>query len=352
MGISRRTIVSLWALVCITAILCACNDKRKEYRLDGHTMGTNYSVLFVLEPDVSLDAVSSAVTRELKAVNDSMSVFNPNSEISRFNAMSAAETQSEPFAASAAFYAVMEQAQTLHVLTGGAWDGTLMPLVNLWGFGPGGPHAQPPDAAEVAALLTEVDFTKIALGPDNMLQKQSDVSVDLASIAKGYGVDRVVQALNDLGLKSFLVEIGGEVYAKGVKLNGQKWRVGINLPDTNALVTEVYAVTELNDLALATSGNYRNYFEADGEIYTHILDPRTGYPVKSEIASISVIAPTCAKADGLATAMTVIGVEQSLALAEADPEVEVFIITRGVNGAFVNHMSQGMPHYLSEGGAR
>lgn len=348
MSISRRTIAGLLALVCITAFLCACSDKRKEYRLDGHTMGTNYSVLFVLEPNVSLDEVSSAITRELKAVNDSMSVFNPQSEISRFNAMSAAETQSDPFAASAAFYAVMEQAQTLHILTGGAWDCTVMPLVDLWGFGPKGTREQPPDATEIATLLTEVGFSKIALGPERRLLKQAEVSVDLASIAKGYGVDRVVQALNDLGLKSFLVEIGGEIYAKGVKLNGQKWRVGINLPDTNALVTEVYAVTELNDLALATSGNYRNYFETDGEIYTHILDPRTGYPVKSEIASISVIAPTCAKADGLATAMTVLGVEQSLALAEADPEVEVFIITRGGNGAFVNHMSKGMPRFLAD----
>lgn len=349
MGMVRRVSIALAALFCMVMLMCACGDNRKEYRLEGRSMGTTYSVLFVLEPGVSLDEVSQAITRELKTVNDSMSAFDPQSEMSRFNALSAAETQSEPFAASAAFYDVMAQARDLHVLTGGAWDGTLMPLINLWGFGPDGAVSEPPAQEDIDVILTGIGFDKIVPGPAQTLVKKGDVRVDLASIAKGYGVDRVAKALNDLGLQSFLVEIGGEVYAKGLKLNGQKWRVGINRPDVNALAGEIYAVTELEDRALATSGNYRNFFVSNGRTYSHILDPRTGYPVVTDIVSVSVITSTCAKADGLATAMSVLGVDQSLLLAEADPDMEVFIITREPNGAFVNHLSRGMARYLAEG---
>lgn len=343
----RRFSITLPALLCMALALCGCNDNRKEYRLEGRTMGTSYSVRFVLEPGVSLQAVSQRITHELEAVNSSMSVFDAHSELSRFNALSAAETQREPFAASVAFYALMTQARDLYDLTSGAWDGTVMPLVNLWGFGPEGSVAIPPSPEAVAAVLSDIGFDKIMLGPTQTLIKKDDISVDLASIAKGYGVDRIAKTLTDLGLQSFLVEIGGEVYAKGLKLNGQKWRVGINCPDVNSLAGEIYAVTELKDRALATSGNYRNFFVANGKTYAHIIDPRTGYPATTDIASVSVITSTCAKADGLATAMVVLSVEQSLELANADPDVEVLIITREASGVFVNHLSQGMANYLA-----
>lgn len=347
MNKARRFGINLLALFCMALLACACGDNRKEYRLEGRAMGTAYSVLFVLEPNISLDEVSRAVTRELQAVNDSMSAFDGQSEISRFNAMSAVETQKEPFAASAAFYDLMTLAQDLYVLTEGAWDGTVMPLVNLWGFGPAGAANEPPAPEKINIVLADIGFDKITLGPAQTLSKKGDVSVDLASIAKGYGVDRIVQALGDLGLQNFLVEIGGEVYAKGLKLNGKEWRVGINCPDVNALAGEIYAVTKLKDRALATSGNYRNFFVTNGKTYAHILDPRTGYPAETDIVSVSVIASTCAKADGLATAMSVLGTEQSLALANADSDVDVFIITQEPDGAFVSHLSQGMAQYLA-----
>lgn len=323
-------------------------DNRKEYRLSGTTMGTVYSVLFTLEKGVTLDQVSKAVERELKTVNDSMSVFNPHSEISRFNAMPAFTTQGEPFATSACLHEVMCTARDLYSRTGGAWDGTVMPLVNLWGFGPAGSQTEPPDDEAVQAALATIGFDNIAVMPDQTLIKHMDgVTVDLGSLAKGYAVDRITTALRTLGLKSFLVEIGGEVYANGVKLNKAKWRVGINTPLTGNDLNAIYAIAELNDRAMATSGNYRNYFETDGEIYTHILDPRTGYPIKNKIASVSVIAPTCAIADGLATAMAVMGVEQSLELVENYPDVEIYIIERGPDGTFINHVSSGMGQYLT-----
>lgn len=343
----RRFSITLPALFCMALAICACNDSRKEYRLEGRTMGTSYSVRFVLERGVSLQEVSQLITYELEAVNGSMSVFDAQSELSRFNALTAKETQREPFGASAAFYDIMTQACDLYDLTGGAWDGTVMPLVNLWGFGPEGAVETPPSPDAVAAVLADIGFDKIMLSADQTLIKKGDISVDLASIAKGYGVDRIAKALTDLGLQSFLVEIGGEVYAKGLKLNGQKWRIGINRPDVNALAGEIYAVTELKDRALATSGNYRNFFVANGKTYAHILDPRTGYPATTDIASVSVITSTCAKADGLATAMSVLSVEQSLALAEADSDVEILIITREASGVFMNHLSLGMANYLA-----
>lgn len=341
-----RYIAACLLMLTLAAALCGC-DNRKEYRLSGHTMGTTYSVLFVLEKGVTLDLVSKAVEHELKAVNASMSTFDPNSEISRFNAAPALQTQNEPFAVSAPFHNVMLTAQDLYQRSDGAWDGTVMPLVNLWGFGPDGFHSKPPADDAVQAALANVGFDKIAVMPDQALVKHADgVTLDLASMAKGYGVDCIAAALKGLGLKSFLVEIGGEVYASDVKLNKAKWRVGINTPVANGELNAVYAIAELSNQAMATSGNYRNYFEADGEFYTHIMDPRTGYPIKNKIASVSVVAPNCALADGLATALTVMEIEQGLKLAASYPGVEAYIIEHGPNGTFVNHLSDGMEQYV------
>lgn len=338
----RRTATALVLLSMAFFLLCAC-EKPKEYKLSGATMGTVYNVRFTLPKGLTTGEVAAAIERELAMVDGCMSVFNPHSEISRFNAFSV----NAPFSATPQFYHIMQFAQNLHRAAYGAWDGTVMPLVNLWGFGPQGRRTAPPAHAEIYALLHTTGFDKIELGPGQTIIKRAGVTVDLSAIAKGYGVDCIAAALSDMGLPSFLVEIGGELYAKGLKPDKSKWRVGINRPDPNAMQEEIYAVAELSGMAMATSGNYRNFFVSEGKAFAHIIDPRTGYPVDNGIVSVTVIAPACLKADGLATAMTVLGIDQSLELAASDPEIAVFIIEQDGAGGLVNHVSDSMRLYLA-----
>lgn len=343
----------IWSILAITAVLlcmpfvfCAC-EKPREYKLTGTAMGTVYNVRFALVKGVSFEDVSLAVERELKLVDDSMSVFNKNSEISRFNALPALSTQNQPFAVSAELFNLMLFAGDLHAITKGAWDCTIMPLVDLWGFGPAGRRTEPPEQPEIEAVLAQTGFDKINVNSNQTLVKYTETAVDLASIAKGYGVDRISAALGNLGLTSFLVEIGGELYAKGQKPDKSKWRVGISKPSPGMANGEIYAVVELGDMAMATSGNYRNFFISQGKSFAHILDPRTGHPVENNIVSVTVIAPTCLNADGLATAITVMGVEKSMAMAENNPEIDVYIIEQMPDGSFKNHVSSGMRRYLT-----
>ena len=170
-----------------------------------------------------------------------------------------------------------------------------------------------------------------------------NVTLDLASIAKGYGVDVVAHLLETLGYERYLVEIGGETYTSGHRLDGGYWQVGINLPDRRARFDTIYKVVPLFNRAIATSGDYRNYFEVDGKFYSHILDPRSGYPVTNGIVSVSVLADTCTVADGLATGIMVMGVEEGLALANRLEGVECLIVTRGKQGQFKNHFSNRFP---------
>lgn len=347
----KRIPACLALLAVISCAVCACkNSQSGELSFSGHTMGTTYTVLFVPQNGLLPEKIKAATTEALNAVNQSMSVFEPQSEISRFNALSAADTQNNPFEASAAFYAVMLQAKDIYDKTGGAWDGTVKPLVDLWGFGALKVDSWPPTDEAVKAALQNTGFNKIIPGPNQTLVKTANVTLDLSSIAKGYGVDYVAEALNRLGLENFLVEIGGEVYTKGVKANGAHWRVGINRPVAEALSNSVYKVTALSNMAMATSGGYRNFLKLNSdnvnETFIHIIDPHTGYPLKTPVVSVTVIAPGCALADGWATAMYVLGREQSLKLAETEPDMEIFIIEQLPNGDFVDYMSSGMARYL------
>jgi thiamine biosynthesis lipoprotein len=190
--------------------------------------------------------------------------------------------------------------------------------------------------------LPAVDFSQIKFCGDGCITKANPkISLDLASIAKGYGVDLVADLIAQAGWKDYLVEIGGEIYAAGRRPDGTRWRVGINRPLPDAVPTDVYQVVALENMALATSGDYRNFFESDGVRYSHIIDPRNGYPVKNGVVSATVLAEDCTFADGLATALMVMGSQQGLALVHDLPGVEGLIIERGESGDLINHASEG-----------
>ena len=310
---------------------------KKEVMLEGKTMGTTFHITVVTEADTS--GLEAAIHRRLAEINQSMSTYDPESEISRFNRM---REVGRPFPVSSDFLQVMTVAAELHELTGGAWDGTVSPLVNLWGFGSRKSAPRIPDPKEIEALLPEVGFRHITVSRDGALKKSlATVSVDLASIAKGYGVDQVASVIAAAGIEDFLVGIGGEVYARGRRPDGGPWRIGINTPKPSAGRAEIYKVVAISDRAFATSGDYRNFFLADGHRYSHVLDPRTGRAVDNGVVSASVIAPTCTFADGLATALMVMGPEKGVGLVNRLSDVECLILVEGKGGALLEYPSEG-----------
>ncbi len=327
------------ALIIIGILPLDARPAGQEILFTGQTMGTVYQVKVITDGKADAGRLKMAIEDRLIAINQSMSTFIPDSEISRFNAVARIN---QPIMVSDDFMAVMTLAKRLYQLTDGAWDGTLAPLVNLWGFGTAGATDRVPDPNAITRVLPHIGFGLISIG-DQLMKKDAAVTLDLASVAKGYGVDAVSRLIAERGFQHYLVEIGGEVFAAGRRLDGGPWRVGINRPERQAPFNAVYKVVALSDRALATSGDYRNYFEADGRYYGHILDPRTGYPVTNGVVSVSVIADTCALADGLATGIMVMGVKTGLALVDRLKNVECLLVTRAANGRLIDHFSTGFP---------
>ncbi len=311
---------------------------KKEILLTGRTMGTTYHVKAVVGRFYDGAGLQAKVEKRLEAINHSMSTYRPDSEISRFNA---SRTVGEPFPISNDFLAVMQVAQRTHTLTQGAWDGTVKPLVDMWGFGKGG-APRVPSSEEITSTLSRIGFEHIEItAQGSLIKRQAGITLDLASIAKGYGVDQIARVIREDGVADFLVEIGGEVLASGYRLDGQNWKVGINRPQSTAAYNAVYKALTLHDQAMATSGDYRNFFEANGKRYSHVMDPRSGYPVSNGVISVSIIAANCTLADGLATAIMVMGLTKGIALIDSIDQIEGLIIVQTGDGALQEHASKG-----------
>lgn len=302
-------------------------------------MGTTYSVKAMVT-DVDASELQAAIDAELVAVNDSLSTYQADSELSRFNQAPAGEW----VPMGPAFAAMVTLAGELYALTQGAFDVTIGPLVNLWGFGPMAEPETVPDEATIAAALAKVGFDKLEVEA-GALRRQEGQYVDFSAIAKGYGVDRVAAVLAAFGVTDYLVEIGGELYGRGSNLQGQPWRIAIELPES--MVRRPYRVVSLRDQGMATSGDYRNYYERDGIRYSHTIDPTTGYPIRHKLASVTVLAETTALADGWATAINVMGAERGLALAEQQG-LAVFVILGSDNGFVAQHTPAFAPFLLPE----
>jgi len=320
--------------------LAAGCDARRELAFSGRTMGTTYTVKVVTGRFGSVAGLQEKIDRRLDEINRSMSPYLAGSEISRFNRFQQAGVE---FPVSADFLRVMKVAARIHALSDGAWDGTVNPLVDLWGFGRAGRAGQVPPAEKIVAALADVGFNKIDIRDSGALVKREAlVTLDLSSIAKGYGVDQAADVVRAAGFTDFLVEIGGEVVAAGLRPDGLPWRVGINRPKPEAGLNEVYKVVALKDRAFATSGDYRQFFMQDGIRYSHIIDPWTGYPVAHRVVSVSILAGDCTLADGLATAVMVMGAEKGLALIDRLEGVEGLIVVEMPDGRLQEHASQGI----------
>jgi thiamine biosynthesis lipoprotein len=302
---------------------------------EGRTMGTFYVVKLAGAPLEAAQTarLRAAVEKRFDELNRQMSHYLPESELSRFNT----STSTAPVKVSSGFASVMRQSLELHRATGGAFDPTLGPLLDLWGFGPGGGTRQPPTPEQVTACRAWCGATHLRVTAQNELQKDlPGLRLNLGAIAKGYAADEAARVLRENGCANFLISVGGEVVASGVNEAGRPWQVGIERPDYGtAPGAALSASVPLSSRALSTSGDSRQFFRAaDGTVYAHILDPATGKPVRHNLASVTVIATNGLTADALATALFVLGPDRGLRWVEAHPDLAALFILRETDGRF------------------
>ena len=335
-------------ILIIFIIMSAGCGLRKEFEFSGETMGTTYHIKVITWYFKNLDDLKIQIKERLEKINVSMSTYMPDSEISKFNSL---RQTGKNFYVSDDFLYVAQVGKKIHTITKGAWDGTVMPLIELWGFTNLGSdiyemRTDIPDDKIIRKILTDIGFEKIEISEQGYLKKQqASVSIDFGSIAKGYAVDQIANLIKSVGFNNYLVEIGGEVYASGCRLDGRNWRVGVNTPQKDSPNNMVYEIVNITNKALATSGDYRNFFEVNGKYYSHIIDPRTGYPVTNGVVSVSIIADSCVFADGLATGVLVMGVEKGLKLVDSLDGVECLLVVREGHEKLTNYYSKGFKCY-------
>ncbi len=313
----------------------------RQYSISGRTMGTYYNVVVLSHKKVIVSNLKKSIDVQLKMINNQMSLYQISSEISRFNKAPI----NTPVHISKDFFKVLKEAENLYRITNGAWDGTIRPLYNLWKFDTTKNTAkQIPSPKAIKACLKKTGFNNIIIKDKILIKKIKDMSLDLGSIAKGYGVDVVANLLKDFGFKNFSVEIGGEVYVSGKK-HQKKWQIGIANP-SGFNGPNPYKIINISGKAIATSGTYRNYYKFNNKIFSHILNPKTGSPINNNIVSISVVAGNCMVADGLATGLMVMGTKKALALVNSLDDTECMIITRKTDQSLEPFFSDDFKKYL------
>ncbi|MFK8048889.1 MAG: FAD:protein FMN transferase [Halioglobus sp.] len=329
-----------FAVLLIVFLASACSSDQDLSRLSGSTMGTTWHVSYLAgDSSANEDTLQRDIEAILAGVNESMSTYKSDSEISAFNR--ALPGNWSPV--SQEFYSVLSAALSLGELSRGAYDVTIGPLVNRWGFGPEVLKGELPADEEVKNLLAEVGQEKLELDTSAMaVRKHSELSLDFSSLAKGYAVDRVANWLTSQSIDNFLVEVGGEMRLAGHSQRGDLWRIAIEQPQQGE--RSIAQALSLTDAAIATSGDYRNFFERDGKRFSHSIDPRTGYPVEHDLVSVTVVHDSAMLADGWATALTVLGADDALALAQ-EQDLAVYFIRRKEDN-YVSSYTEAFAPYL------
>ena len=330
---SREWLFFAGAAALLLAV-AGCARESVPVQLGGGTMGTTWSLTYLpgtVTPDPV--AVQSAVEQALARVNAAMSTYRDDSEIMVVNRAPVNKT----LALSEDFTRVLQAGLTIGAASGGAYDVTVGPLVRLWGFGPDGAVETAPSTEAVAQLRREIGQDALDFDTDmGTLLKRAPRELDFSSIAKGYAVDLAARALEELGLSDFLLEVGGEMRLSGYSPRGDRWRVAIEQPD--ATLRAVALAIPVTNASVATSGDYRNYFEVDGVRYSHSIDPRTGYPVRHDLVSVTVVHESAMVADGWATALVILGMPAALEVAEKQA-LAVYFIQRDGEDFIASHSS-------------
>ena len=312
-------ILSLFFLL----LSCKSNEKKEVYTtIQGETMGTYYNLKYKSDIDLK-----PQIDEELIRINDELSTYIPTSTISKFN-----KSENGITIAKSDLWENIIKAKEILTLSNGYYDPTVMPLVNYWGFGyVGHEKVKYIDSLKINKLLEHVGFEKIEMtnnGTDsiNLIKQTNDLQIDLSSIAKGYGVDKIGNLIKEKGINDYLVEIGGEVICSGLSPSNKNWVIGVNTPDEKASVNELILKKQLYNRALATSGNYRNFYSVNGNKYSHTINPKTGFPERSNLLSSTIVANDCMTADALATACMAYGLENSIKMISKLDSIEACFI--------------------------
>lgn len=309
----------LWAFVVFASSLTEADEL---VTFSGATMGTRYSVTIVARDDVS--ELQQKVDARLAEINGLMSTYDPKSELSRFNQFQGDDW----FAVSVDTAYVVKFALEVAKSTEGAFDPTVGPAVNLWGFGPEGRRQQPPSEQEISAARQRIGYRAVEVRehPPALRKKRPDLYLDLSAVAKGFAVDEVAELLADAHSPSSLVVIGGEIRASGKKPDGSHWRIGIEEPDSNGEALE--RKVQIEDMAIGTSGDWQNSFSHGGARYSHVINPQTAQPVRHHVAGVTVLSDHAIETDAWATALMVMGDEQGIKWCERNQVAAIFFVRR------------------------
>ncbi|GGE95670.1 FAD:protein FMN transferase [Kangiella profundi] len=311
----------LFSTLLFALTLTACQQESQYTKLSGNTMGTTYNLTFESN-NVSVEELKGAVTQELETINQLMSTYIPDSEINKFNAL----TNDQCFAFSDATWLVLVAAKDIYHQTNGAFDITVGPLIQRWGFDAAEYNDKVPAEEEVIALKQSVGTEKLRFDYQGQcISKASpELTINLSAIAKGYAVDQIANIMEQFEITNYLVEIGGETKGHGVNLHGFPWRIAVEKP-ASGIHQQQLLIVALSNNSIATSGDYRNYFEVNGQRFSHTIDPATGYPITHNLTSVSVIHPSNMYADAYATAFSVMGYDRTQQFAQQH-QLPIFLV--------------------------
>lgn len=315
-----------------------CTAQTEPIKIEGSAQGTTYHITYFDKKNRDLQP---EIEQLLKDFDKSVSTYIPNSIISRIN------SNQKNVKVDKYFIACYKKAKEVWKNTNGAFDPTVYPLVNAWGFGPG--KKEKIEKEKIDSILKFVGFHLIELKGNKIIKKDPRVALDFNAFAQGYSVDVVSEFLNSKGIYSYIVEIGGEVYANGKKPNGENWCIGIEKPiDNKTSQNPLKAVAKLENLAIATSGNYRRFIIEDGVKYAHHIDPKTGYPTKNNLLSASVFSKQCIASDANATGILVMGLEKTKAFLQQHPELQAYLIYSDEKGNYQIYETPGIKSIITE----
>ena len=329
---SRKRILPLLLMAAIL-IYWFYNKPATLVEVEGVTFGTiGYHIKY---KDSEKRNFKSSIDSLLLVFNDALSHYLPDSELSRLNKSDVPQSYSSPF-----MLPVLQESKRIYELSNGAYNPAIMPLVNVWGFGPD--ESIKPDSMVIDSLLAFSDFTLVEFNYQQVWKKDPRVQLDFSASAKGYAVDVIGHFLLSKGIENYFVEIGGEVVCKGVNAKNQSWRIGIINPESDLFDQSFIATVDVSDLAVATSANNFNYRIIDEVKYSHTINPATGYPVTQSILSASIFAKECMTADALATACMVMGIEKSISMIENMADIDALLIYSDENGQIANYITDGI----------
>lgn len=328
-------------IILFTIFFVSCKENEPVFaNFTGFTQGSTYSIVYDNRKNIDPGQLRLKVEKILKDFDFSLSLYNDSSILSKIN-------RNEDAVPDSFFTEVYRKSVIISEMTGGAFDVTVGPLVKAWGFGPDAHKSFTENKRD--SLMQLIGMSKVSLVNGKLVKSDPRMSLDFNAIAQGYSVDVICRFFDGMGIRNYLVEIGGEVRAKGTKA-GKLWRIGIDKPEDNNDIPgkTLQAIIKISNKALATSGNYRKFYIEDGVKYSHEIDPKTGHPVKNTLLSASIIADDCSTADGVATACMVFGKDRTIEFLKIHPEIEAYLIYSDNNGNFITWTSEKLKSNISE----